>query len=189
MGCSLSWLAFEGIDRSTVLARLSLEDTGDAATNWSGVMAGASLAGGFYVVQLEECYDRLLNAGSLATLSRGCRLIGCQAEEHAMASACFAWSDGELSWQVAHESSEGVDNLTQQGQPPVDLESLRAQAAAQQAGEDGDIDYFFCVPVDLAAAVVGFHHDRASRAAFAPPSSAFNRLEPIRSDGRRLDVR
>jgi hypothetical protein len=175
----LSWIAFKGIDHSTVLSRLGREDTGDEATNWSGVMAGASLAGGFYVVQLEECYDSLLAPDSLAALSQGGTLIGCQAEEHVMASACFAWHDGKLSWQLTHDSSDGVDDLKTEGAPPPELAPLRSRAATQQKGGDEDVDYFFSVPIDLAAAVVGFHHDHASRAAFASPSSAFSRLDKI----------
>lgn len=178
MGCSLSWIAFKEIDRSTVLARLGREDSGHEATNWSGVMAGASLASGFYVVQLEECYDRLLDPDSLAALSQGGTLIGCQAEEHVMASACFAWHDGKLGWQLMHESSEGIDHLKREGTPPPELTPLQDQAAAQQAGDE-DVDYFFSVPIDLAAAVVGFHHDHASRTAFASPSSTFNRLDKV----------
>lgn len=182
MGCSLSWIALRGIGSDAVLARLRWEDTGSHVLSWEGYTAGALLSGAFYLIQLDECYHRLLEPDSLARLSEGCTLIGCQAEEHVMASASFQWVDGVMSWQVNHSSENGRYDLGVEGVAPPELAALHAQATAQQdadGGADSDTDYLFSVPVDLAAQLVGFHHDRTAQTVFLPPWSSFTRLEPL----------
>ncbi len=181
MGCSLSWIAFKGIGSDTVLARLGREDTTTKVMSGEGYTAGGALAGGFYLVLLDECFHRLLDPESLARLSTGCTLIACQAEEHVMVSACFRWIDGSRSFQVTHSSENGMYDLEAEGDAPAEFAGLREQAVARQdadGGKDADVDYLFSVPVDVAAALVGFHHDRAMRTNFAPPWTSFTRLDP-----------
>jgi hypothetical protein len=181
MGCSLSWIAFKGVSSDTILARLGWEDTATEVLSWEGYTAGGLLSGGFYLIQLDECFHRLLNPESLARLSAGCTLIGCQAEEHVMLSACFQWRDGSQSFRVRHYSENGMYDLEVTGTPPAELAGLREQAVAQQdadGGKDADVDYLFSVPIDLAAALVGFHHDRTIQTSFAPPWCSFTRLDP-----------
>ncbi|MGC4091934.1 MAG: hypothetical protein QM756_29435 [Polyangiaceae bacterium] len=182
MGCSLSWIAFKGLEPDAVLARLRWEDTSTEVLSWEGYTAGALLAGGFYLIQLDDCFHRLLEPDSLTQLSQGCSVVACQADEHVMFSSSFEWVDGALRWQLTHNSENGRYDLQVEATPPLELTAIQAHATAQQdadGGADSDTDYLFSVPIDLAAQLVGFHHDRAAQTAFRPPWSSFTRLDPV----------
>lgn len=91
-----------------------------------------------------------------------------------MSSASFMWKNGECSWSVVHAAEKNVRNLRIIGSPPADLEALRATALQQQNAERGgfslfgllraEFDHFFRVPIDLAAKVVGYEHDKVRQA-------------------------
>jgi hypothetical protein len=132
-------------------------------------MSGTHLPNGYYVLFLNDCFHSYVTPEFLARVSANCEIVGCQVEERIMVSAAFCWRDGVRLWNVVHEADKGVRNLEIEGTPPEALASLKAEASKLQDKErkipllplPWEIDHFFRVPIDLAAAVVGYEHDKA----------------------------
>jgi hypothetical protein len=161
MGYSVSWLAVRGKPSIVVLSELGLRGTGeydevpDSPDLW-----GANLPDGWYLVFANRCdyVERL----PLDRLSAAAQAVTCSVEEHVMVSWASGWSDGRRVWSVTHDSEKGIEHIEAEGDLPPVFTSLWDQLAAQQAGaggEEGDVDYLFDVPVELAKAVTGFRHD------------------------------
>jgi hypothetical protein len=168
MGFNISWLAFPANDRDVALRALRLRATGEGTLWPETLVSGIYLPNG-YLVFLNRPVHPFVTPEVLVSASSDCHIVGCQVEEHIMASAAFSWRNGVRLWNVTHESEKGVRNLEVEGEPPPELSALRSAADAAQKKERKlpflpfprwDIDYFFRVPIDLAASVVGYEHDR-----------------------------
>ncbi len=126
---------------------------------------------------MRDCFHPFVEATSLARISVGCEVLGCQAEEHVMASACFLWANGDRCWSITHESDRGVYDLTIAGAPPSQFAGIQGRAQSQQdaeGGDDADVDLVYDVPIDLAAELCGYRHDQiydTSAHPFAPKYS------------------
>lgn len=169
MGFSLTWTAVRGKPSEEVLAALGLRLTGatsDDMPTRREPYASAQLDGGWVLVVADASTaprERFLDESDaadrfLSSLSKGCEVVCCFVEEHVMYGRACAWRDGVRLWSVAHDAEVGVDDLQVAGTPPPDLAALADRAREEQAAE-GDADYAFDVPVDLAKAVAGFRHD------------------------------
>jgi hypothetical protein len=103
----------------------------------------------------------------LARLPAKSRSITCVTLEHAMVSYSSLWHAGGHTWQIRHDSSQGSEHLELSGDLPagfvgirdIGMRKGRAQEERRKPGEWG-VDYVFDVPLDTAAAITGFRHDR-----------------------------
>lgn len=162
MGFSLAWIAVRGTSKDDILARLSLADTGEPDEANESPVSGAALPGGGYLVVFQDMAHPATQAASMARLSEGCEALGCQVEEHVMASAAVQYKDGAKLWDVVHLSQEGVYHLAVDGKPPALLDTIHAEMKATQdeeGGADAGVDCLFEVPLMLATALCGYRHD------------------------------
>ena len=132
-------------------------------------MSGVRLPNDYYLLFLNDCFHSFVTPDVLSQVSHTREIVGCQVEERIMVSAAFCWRDGARVWNVTHEADKGVRNLEIEGNPPDALATLRAEASKLQDKErtfpflpvPWEMDHFFRVPIDLAASVVGYEHDKA----------------------------
>ena len=93
-----------------------------------------------------------------------------------MVSAAYAFRDGARVWSVTHNPEEGLYHLAVEGEPPPQLEAIRARLTAEQDGEEdetADVDFLFDAPAELVAALTGYRFDEDD-------SISFTQLRPIR---------
>jgi hypothetical protein len=177
MGYSISWIAFQGKSKQEVLTLTNLVDTGEPDQGNDSSISGAELTTGWYVLFLNNFSHPYVSAMALQRFSAGCVVLGCQVEEHVMASAAFLYERGTRRWKVAHESEKGIYHVDVDGSPPQFFASLRAelsQVQDQKGGEDAEVDFMFDVPLALAAKLCGYRHDRWK---FEWGEPTFTRLE------------
>ena len=80
-----------------------------------------------------------------------------------MVSCACGYHRGKEQWLVNHASENGIKNLDVYGSPPAEFPKIRDRLAKLQDEEDGDsmrVDYFFDIPVETAASLCGYRHDR-----------------------------
>ncbi|MCC2970783.1 hypothetical protein [Massilia sp. IC2-476] len=165
MGFSIAWIAIRGKSKEDILAQLGLADTGAPDEANESPVSGAALPGGGYLVFFNDMAHPAVQAESMARLSEGAEALGCQVEEHIMASAAFQYRDGVKLWDVAHLSDEGLYHLAVDGAPPALLATIHAEMKAtqdEQGGLEADVDCLFEVPLMLANALSGYRHDEAA---------------------------
>lgn len=186
MGYSIAWIAVRGIPKEEVLARLGLADSGEPDEAQESPVCGAELPGGVTLVFFNDFVHPATEAENMARLSVGGEALGCQVEEHVMASAAFQYRDGAKVWDVTHVSDEGLYHLEVGGTPPPLLETIHAEMKAtqdEQGGIEADVDCLFEVPLMLAMTVVGYRHDETALVTGETP--VFTELVPAAAAGTR----
>jgi hypothetical protein len=187
MGYSIAWIAVRGATKEEILARLSLADTGEPDEANESPVSGAALPDGGYLLFFNDMAHAATQAPSMAMLSQGCEALGCQVEEHVMASAAFLYKDGAKVWDVVHLAQESLYHLAVDGTPPPLLDTIHTEMKAtqdEQGGEDADVDCLFDVPLMLATALCGYRHDEP--ALLSGETLAFTELVPaMAGDGLR----
>jgi hypothetical protein len=162
MGFSVAWVAIRGKTRARVLDELKLTATGEREEAPESPIVGTSLPGGWYLVFGNRFdFTELLPLG---WLSIDAELVTCAVEEHVMCSEASGWRNGERTWSVAHDAQKGLTHLAVVGDAPPILpgihEGLAKRLEAAGGKDASDVDYIFDVPVELAAILTGFRHDR-----------------------------
>jgi hypothetical protein len=173
----MSWIFVDGIDEGALYGALDLvatdetPDPHDLGTSHVP-LAGAALKTGSCAVVAKYALVMDATVGTkparLMRLPKGSRCITCVVLEHAMISYASLWQDGNYVWQIRHDSSQGVGHLEVRGDLPSAFGDFRNIAMDKQRAEQArpkpggwSVDYFFDVPVDTAAAITGYRHDRA----------------------------
>ncbi|CAN7278877.1 hypothetical protein LJR219_001301 [Phenylobacterium sp. LjRoot219] len=157
MGARLNWLAAEGADAASLLARLGLVESGTASDEYSSALACARFPGGWLVLVCAGTgldLDEALRLASMDGLS-----LGCEIEEHVMFSRLRAFQGGALTWAVTHDPDAAIHGLAQEGEPPPPFADIRAALAARQADEAERVDHMFEAPIRLGEALCGYRHD------------------------------
>jgi hypothetical protein len=157
VGFNMSWIFVDGINEDALYETLELAVTAEAPDphdlGTSRVpLAGAALKSGWCAVFAK--YALVMDAAVVL--------------EHAMVSYASLWQDGRFAWQVRHDASQGGEHLEARGDFPsafagfrdVAADKWRAQEARSKSGK-WHVDYVFDVPLDTAATIIGYHHDRA----------------------------
>ena len=166
MGARLNWLAVQGADKASLLARLGLVEAGPASDEFDSPLACAVFPHGWLVlVSSEAAFD--LDKATPHTAAEGLTLA-CEIEEHVMFSRLRAFQDGAPAWAVTHDPEDGGTAVA--GEPPPPFAELRAALVSRQAAEDEAVDHLFDLPVRLGQALCGYAHDE-------PHSVAWTRLE------------
>jgi hypothetical protein len=160
MGASLSWFAFRGKTPEAVLREFGLKNVGKDYRKTP--FCGGALPSGWYL--LIRGRHEFTN-DEVRRLSRGCEVVACFVEEHVGVSRAAMWKDAEQVWSVTHDAQEGDEHLHVEGQPPTALSSIRERLTRQQE-EEGDCDFIFGIPVDLAKEITGYSHDERPKVTF-----------------------
>ena len=160
MGFKISWVAFQNMTRDEVLATAGLRDTRvrDEANEFP--LSGAQVPGWYILFANDFTFA---STDQLALLSRCCTVMGVQVHEGIMVSTARAFGAGEEMWSISHASDQGVFDLDTTGLLPIEFEAIRDRLIAEQQAAGGaaaDVDYLFDIPVEMAAAVCGYRHDR-----------------------------
>jgi hypothetical protein len=193
----MSWIMVERIDQDALLAALDLAATGETPGRYdlgtSHVpLAAATLKSGWCAVFAKYALVMDATLGTepprLVRLPARSRAITCVTLEHAMVSYASLWSGGRHIWQIRHDSGHGVEHLETSGDLPAGFSSLhdtalqKQRAASAMRGRSGlGVDYIFSVPLDTAATITGFRHNRSMR---EDPFRTLRSLEP--ADGNVL---
>ncbi len=162
MGFKISWIGFEGLNKAAALSRLSMIDTGVPDEANEAPFSMAQLPTGWTIL-FENAFRYPIDTSKLAALSVGTRLVACQVHEGVMFSYAIEFIDGECIWSMSHAPDEGPSDFTFAGSPPEGFEEIQMRLTAQQAksgGEHSDVDYIFDIPVEVAALLTGYRHDR-----------------------------
>lgn len=160
MGFSISWIAFEGIDKNEALRRAALRDLARVDEANESPFSAAELPLGWSLI-----FSNDFDWGApehIRQLSSGLRVISCQVEEHVMFSSASCAVDGEESWSVWHDAQRDLLHLAELGTLPSQYEVIKDQLLAQQdAAVDASfaVDYVWDIPVTLAYEVTGYRHD------------------------------
>ncbi len=179
MGFSISWMAVSGKSKDEILESLSFVDTDEEDEVNESPVSGAQLPGGWYVIFFNDVLHPDTQPAKVQRLSKGCKILVCQIEEHVMTSTATMYENGVPIWSVVHDAQSGIYHLEQTGAPPSALDRIHAEMKASQdeeGGADADVDMLFDVPLMLAAEICGYRHDECELASGEEP--AFTALVP-----------
>jgi hypothetical protein len=73
------------------------------------------------------------------------------------------WRDGREIWRIEHHGDRVREDLKVTGKPPEEFEAIRSDYAVKQKS-DGQVDWYFEMPVELAKRMTGFKHDESNEA-------------------------
>jgi hypothetical protein len=162
VGYNVAWLAFRGIPREKVLAVTGFAETNNPDEYNESPVSGIQHSNEWYVLHINNCFHPLISQKVLNRLSEGCEILGCQIEEHIMASASFFYKSGRRVWNLLHDCEKGPYHLEVDGNPPEILCEIRERLFAEQdaeGGEEADVDFAFDVPIKVAETLTGFVHN------------------------------
>ena len=158
MGFSISWIALRGVEKAEALRRLGFRDVGsEDEANESPFSATYIPTGWTLIFSNDVDYG---SAEHLRQISAGTTAVSCQVEEHVMFSAAHSSTDGHDDWSIWHDSQNGMQDLHTSGVLPVAFATTKARLLAEQDHDkDGQVDYVFDIPIDVAQAITGYRHD------------------------------
>jgi hypothetical protein len=175
MGFNMSWIFVDGIDQDALYAALDLTPTGGTPDRYDlGTRrvpwAGATTKSGWCAVFAKYSLVVDVAAGTdpprLARLPATSRSVMCMVLEGPMISYASLWQDGRRTWQIQHDSSEGVQHLEAFGDLPPVFMDFREAAMEQQRADDKHrepgilrVDHVFDVPPQMAATLTGYRYD------------------------------
>jgi hypothetical protein len=177
MGFSISWIAFKDLGKEEVLRRVGFRDSGIVDEANEAPISFAELPIGWVVL-----FSNDFDYGApehLIEFSVGAVVLSCQAEEHVMFSAAHCYTNGQEAWSVSHDSQRGRYDLSTRGMLPQEFAPIKIRLNRQQddsGGAASNVDYTFDIPVELAAALTGYRHDRWKFDWGQPNFTALDRL-------------
>jgi hypothetical protein len=133
------------------------------------------------------------------------RSITCVVLEYAMVSYAGLWENGRYTWEIRHDSRQGLEHLELSGDLPQEFERVRNAALEKQRTQPKPqatyktelppklkglealgykirktnemlVDYVFNVPLDMAAAMTGYRYG------YDVESDFFRSLRPTEGD-------
>jgi hypothetical protein len=170
----MSWIFVDEIDQDALYDALDLVPTGgtpdqdDLGTS-RVPLAGATLKSGWCAVFAKYALVMDATTGTnpprLTRLPAKSRSIMCVVLEHAMVSYSSLWQGSRLIWQIRHD---GGEHLEASGDLPpgfagfrdIAMQKRRAYEERRKPGQLG-VDFVFDVPLETAATITGYRHDRS----------------------------
>jgi hypothetical protein len=159
-----SWVAVQGAPKDVLIEALGLEETGEEADPGSreAEFYIGERANGWVVVFSEDI--EWGDQARVIDLSRFGPAVGLQFEDKVemTATACAA-TDGVVLWRV-HHMNDPIYRLDVSGDPPPELEEIRARLFREQeedGGEESDADFIHDIPIEVAKAACGYRADEA----------------------------
>lgn len=185
MGWMASWVAVQGASKDALIEALGLEETGEDADPGSrdAEFYISERPNGWVVVFSEDV--EWGDQTRVVDLSRLGPAVGLQFEDKVemTATACAA-RDGVVLWRV-HHVNDPLYRLDVSGEPPAELEAIRARLFREQqedGGEESDADFIHDIPIEVAKAACGYRADEAEEPflALARPGRAAAAREVVR---------
>ena len=159
MGFKISWLGVAGKSKASVLDTVGLKDTEEPEEVPESPFSGAEIPGGWFILFSND-FD-FVSRARLAQFSIDCRIVACQVHEGIMFSAAYGYERGARIWELAHFAQQGIYDLSVSGSPPPSFESVRRRLTQkQQETAGGGVDYIFGIPLEVAADICKYSHDR-----------------------------
>jgi hypothetical protein len=173
VGFNMSWIFVDGIDEDALYEAFDLAPTGEPADRYDlGTsripLAGATLKSGWSAVfaKYSLVMDLIMgtNPPRLMRLPAKSRSIVCVVLEHAMISYASCWQGSHRVWEVRHDEGEHLETV---GDLPLEFAGFRNIALHEQRAQDEraasggwGVDYVFDVPLETAATITRYRHDR-----------------------------
>jgi hypothetical protein len=181
MGFNLQWLAVKNKDTKIVLKNIGLKPLGQyeelPESDFNGIeindwyLVSNNFVKYFETVEnqnlddvpmVKECsvvYKHFTDE-MIKDLSKNCEIVRFDASEYKMFSKVDFWEDGKNIWSVLHDYEYGKDHISIEGNPPEILNSIVNKFKKKQDEDrEGDVDYIYEIPVELAKEVVGYRYD------------------------------
>ncbi len=175
MGFSIAWISVKGQPKEFVLEQMGLRPTGNFDETFNGPTDGVPLPGGWYTVIGQGCDYAFKQMQAIRRISQVADIVIVGVEEHVMSAYAEYWSNGKQMWWLCHNASDGPNHLDTSGQLPPEFTAVRSELEEKQQSE-GDADYIFDIPVELAKRITGFRHDEDLPELGARP---YEELSPI----------
>jgi hypothetical protein len=176
MGFNMSWICVDGIDQDVLYEALDLAPTGgtpdryDLGTSdvpWAGATLKSRWCAVFAKYALVMDVTTGTNPPRLTRLPAKSRSITCVVLEGPMISYASLWQGGRHIWEIRHDSNQGVGHLEASGDLPAEFAGFRDTAQQKQRAHEESrrpgrmgVDYVFDVPLDTAATITGYRHNR-----------------------------
>jgi len=175
MGYSLSWLAVKGKPAQAIRDELGFRPTGESEEFAESELSAVKMPNGWYII-VSDHTERVVSEEAMRKLSlSGCELVTCFVEEHVMVSSATGWKDGRTIWSVIHDCRIGKSHLDVEGNLPPGFLSIRDVWLARTTS---GVDYIFEIPIETAASVTDYRHDRDVPALSGDVFEVLERLAP-----------
>jgi hypothetical protein len=159
MGYAITWCAVRDDSADAFLAELGLTPTHATEEHPQSKVVTGRLDTGWVVVHFARYAADAVSDARLAELSVSRDIVRVLVEEHVNASSAELWSGGKRRWWISHAGEDGGDRLDTQGRLPDGYADIRARLAKVHTEAEGEADYVFEIPLEVAKDVVGFRHD------------------------------
>lgn len=182
MGYSLSWVAVETAGEEALRTEFGLQATGETSEVGPEFdLSGAHLPGWFLLVA--DHSDALVDEQLLKSLSSHGRVVAAMVEEHVMFSSSEEWLNGVRVWGAIHVPDAGLYHIGVEGSLPETYTAIHARQFNEQkkdGGQDAGVDHIIDIPLELAAAIIGFRHDHVG-----PPFHELEAEHPLKEAKQR----
>lgn len=173
MGLSHSWIAVRGLAPADALGALKAEAGAEVEPEDFSMSFGLGVLPGGWLLVVSDNFDAAFK-GRLAPLAQMGPAVACAVEEHVMVSEARGYEGGAEIWRVVRDPEEDEEGLSVVGDPPG-FEAIR-RAAQQEQEAEGDADFLFDVPADIAASICGFKLGESE-----PEGFRYTELRPVRT--------
>lgn len=164
MGFSHSWVAVAPEGEQALIERLGLQ-AGEETSELAEFGLSAARLPKWYLLVVDRP-DALVDEQFLKELSRHGRVIAAMVEEHVMFSSAEEWVNGERVWGAMHIPDAGLYHIGVEGALPEAYQAIHQRQFAKQeqdGGEHAGVDHIIDIPLELAASITGYRHDREGR--------------------------
>jgi hypothetical protein len=159
MGFHVSWITTRGKPENAVRVELQLVETQKREYVPESDVTGVLLPSGWYTVFFNDALPPELSQEVLARLSDNAEVMAFVVEEASMVSLGWGFANGRKTWEIVHDSNQGLDHLEVNGTPPSHLAVIRNRLLQKLESSEQGPDYLFDVPAELCKATTGFRHD------------------------------
>lgn len=178
MGFNFHWIGFKDLPLAEAAAALGLALSGQSEEVPDFSVSGATV--GDWSIVIYDYYQHdtsfLAKPEILRQLSEKREIIVVNIDETVMFSYAEHWKSGEMQWNITHDGQKGVRDLEVDGVPPAWFEELMSAHFEKLEAENGQVDYIFGVPTEMAGRLSGFWIDRGE------PEDGFFELVPVSAD-------
>jgi hypothetical protein len=161
VGFSVSWIALKDLPLTEAALAFGLTSSDQSGETFDYEVSGANV--GDWTVLVFNDVNTALAEEELVRLSRRDDVVVVHVHETTMMQTSEMWRQGRQVWSVWHDTLQGERNLEEEGEFPPAYDEIKQRLFAQQDEEDaGDaaVDFVSEIPIELAAQVTGFRHDR-----------------------------
>jgi hypothetical protein len=160
MGFDISWIGFNGLDRTECLHRLRMTATDEVDEAQEEPFSLAELPNKWIILFANDF--EYVSDKRLAALSAEATVIGCHIHEGVMFSDATLFNAGRKVWSISHFAGDGPLNLETSGELPAEILTIRDRLLAKQKarGASSDVDHVFDIPVEAAQLVTSYRYDQ-----------------------------